>query len=66
MYDRTKCSIAVTLWKTQAENYDVDKNDLILIKKETLNEFKGRSINVQSQNHIMINPKKGFNKDYDS
>ena len=54
--DNSNCSIAVTLWGKQAEDFDGAEFPVVLIKGAKISDYNGRTMSVLASSTFLLNP----------
>uniref|UniRef100_A0A8C5CFE2 Replication protein A subunit n=1 Tax=Gadus morhua TaxID=8049 RepID=A0A8C5CFE2_GADMO len=56
LMDQSGCTVSVTLWGEEAENFDGSAQPIVAIKGAKLSDFGGRSLSASFSSTVMINP----------
>ncbi|CAL8346451.1 unnamed protein product [Arctogadus glacialis] len=56
LMDQSGCTVSVTLWGEEAENFDGSAQPIVAIKAAKLSDFGGRSLSASFSSTVMINP----------
>lgn len=54
--DQSGMSVRMTIWGTEAENFDGSKNPVVAVKACKLSDWGGRSLSVLSSSQLLCNP----------
>ena len=54
--DNSNCSITITLWGKQAEDFDGTDNPVVLLKGGKISDYNGRTMSVLVSSTLQINP----------
>ncbi|CAG8444238.1 3605_t:CDS:1 [Ambispora leptoticha] len=56
LVDETFTSVRLALWGKLAEEFQVEDNSVIAIKKARVGDFQGRNLSMYANSHFQINP----------
>jgi replication factor A1 len=56
LVDRSNCSVACTLWGSQAENYEEGKQPVVLLKGAKVGDYNGKNLSVGGNTIMQIDP----------